>query len=153
MLRFHVIFCSSIYQTIPLTDEKDFKARAPTEDTSADILNDAHSLQLARLRFELSERKRYAPFLSLSKYFNTSSANLTSFTRLEAEKQSIQANRSSLIKENKEKKLKLEELERDLKEMLTKSDAIWRRFQEPDEEVEGEVISTQDTPLATDGQS
>lgn len=72
---------------------------------------------------------------------------------MEGEKQSIQADRSSLIKENKEKKQRLEELERDLKEMLTKSEAIWQRFQEPEEDVEAEIISTQDTPLATDGQT
>lgn len=67
--------------------------------------------------------------------------------RLEAEKQSIQAERGSLIKENKEKKQRLEKLEADLKEMLTNSDAIWQQFEEPKAEVEsGTVSQSADTP-------
>lgn len=49
---------SSIYQTIPLIDLEDYKIKAPEEDTTDEILFNPHHLQLARLRFELSERKR-----------------------------------------------------------------------------------------------
>lgn len=48
----------SIYQTIPLTDLDDFKARAPSEGFTVGVFEDSHALQLARLRFELSERQR-----------------------------------------------------------------------------------------------
>ena len=41
----------------------------------------------------------------------------------------MQAERGSLIKENKEKKQRLEGLESDLKEMLSKSDAISQHFE------------------------
>ncbi|UZJ53041.1 hypothetical protein CBS101457_002361 [Exobasidium rhododendri] len=108
----------SIYQTIPLTDLDDFKTRAPTEDTQDSILENTHTLQLARLRFELSERKR-----------------------LEAEKQLIQAERGSLIKENKVKKQRLERLEADLKEILVKSDAIGQHFEELKSEVNSDSVS------------
>lgn len=49
----------SVYQTINLTDVEDFKARAPADLTTAEVLDNPHALQLARLRFELSERKRF----------------------------------------------------------------------------------------------
>lgn len=48
----------SIYQTIPLIDLDDFKARAKAEYVEESVLGDPHDLQLARLRFELSERQR-----------------------------------------------------------------------------------------------
>ena len=68
--------------------------------------------------------------------------HLDMYNRLEAEKQSIQAERSSLIKENKEKKQRLEELERDLKEMLSKSDAISQRFESAKEEADAVAVVT-----------
>lgn len=98
----------SVYQDIPLTSLQDFKARAPAEDTTDDVCNDPHRLQLARLRFELTERKR-----------------------LEAERADVQAQRASLLRENNAKKQRLEGLESDLKVLLDRSvPATRRRFQE-----------------------
>ena len=64
----------------------------------------------------------------------------------------MQAERGTLIKENKTKKQLLEELERDLKEMLSKSDAIWQRFEGPKSELESAAVSqSADTPQAGEG--
>lgn len=96
---------SSIYDTIELTDMDDFCARADEADRTADILADAHRLQLARLRFELQERKR-----------------------LEAEKQALHSRRAAMQAENRERKKRLEGLEADLKDMLARSSLVTRRF-------------------------
>ena len=75
-----------------------------------------------------------------------------SASRLEAQKQAVQAERGTLIKENKTKKQLLEELERDLKEMLSKSDAIWQRFEGPKSESQSAAVSqAADTPQAGEG--
>ncbi len=67
-----------------------------TEQKVADEdLEDDHKLMLARLRFELKERKR-----------------------LEAEKQRLQQDKAEVAKENKEKKVKLEEIEKGIKDLL-----------------------------------
>ncbi|PWN91319.1 hypothetical protein FA10DRAFT_265183 [Acaromyces ingoldii] len=95
----------SIYDTIELTDMDDFCARADEADRTADILADAHKLQLARLRFELQERKR-----------------------LEAEKQALHSRRAAMQAENRERKKRLEGLEADLKDMLARSSLVTRRF-------------------------
>lgn len=50
--------------------------------------------------------------------------------RLEAEKSAVQAQRTSLTKDNNIKKARLEGLEADLKEMLSRSVQVRRRFED-----------------------
>lgn len=103
----------SVYQTIALVELDEFKEKATAEDTAEDVLNDHHALQLARLRFELSERKR-----------------------LENEKRRVQTQKAALLKENRVKKRRLEGLESDLKDMLSGTARVRSRFEEADEERE-----------------
>lgn len=85
----------------------DFCARAEEADRTEAILADPHELQLARLRFELQERKR-----------------------LEAEKQKLQRQRAAMQAENRDRKKRLEGLEADLKEMLVRTSLVSKRFVE-----------------------
>ncbi|SPO26449.1 uncharacterized protein UTRI_04038 [Ustilago trichophora] len=76
------------------------------EDAKEEDLEDDHKLMLARLRFELKERKR-----------------------LEAEKQRLQQDKMEVTKENREKKVKLEQAERLLKELLAGAQALQAKFE------------------------
>lgn len=112
MLELEVKVCQefqSIYQDIQLHDEDEFRrlyAAASSSGGDHDMdsteqkiteedFEDDHKLMLARLRFELNERKR-----------------------LEAEKQRLQQDKTEVAKENKEKKVKLEEIEKGIKDLL-----------------------------------
>ncbi|EST05003.1 THO complex, subunit 5 [Kalmanozyma brasiliensis GHG001] len=105
MLELEVKVCQefqSIYQDIQLHDEDEFRqlyaasqSDGAAEELAEEDLGDDHKLMLARLRFELRERKR-----------------------LEAEKQSLQQDKTEVAKENREKKVKLEEIEKGIKELL-----------------------------------
>lgn len=76
------------------------------EDAKEEDLEDDHKLMLARLRFELKERKR-----------------------LEAEKQRLQQDKMEVTKENREKKVKLEQAERLLKELLAGAQGLHAKFE------------------------
>lgn len=97
MLELEVKVCAefqSIFQDIPMHSLEEFKALQNDEES----LGDEHKLMLARLRFELEERKR-----------------------LEQEKQGLQQEKGEVVRENKEKKVKLEQAERELKDLLAVS--------------------------------
>ncbi|CBQ73656.1 conserved hypothetical protein [Sporisorium reilianum SRZ2] len=129
MLELEVKVCQefqSIFQDIELHDLQEFHqlrsaARADARDTKEDAagwdttaqaeeedgdLNDDHRLMLARLRFELKERKR-----------------------LEAEKQTLQQDKTHVAKENKDKKVKLEQAEKQLKDLLAAAQAVQAKFE------------------------
>ncbi|CDR88472.1 uncharacterized protein SPSC_04299 [Sporisorium scitamineum] len=78
---------------------------AEVEDDDGD-LDDDHKLMLARLRFELKERKR-----------------------LEAEKQTLQQDKTQVVKQNKDKKAKLEQAEKQLKDLLAAAQAVQAQFE------------------------
>ncbi|PWN35529.1 uncharacterized protein FA14DRAFT_43169 [Meira miltonrushii] len=101
----------SIYENVSLIDVDQFMQSAPEAEKTDEITTNAHKLYLARLRFELSERKR-----------------------LEEEKQQLQSKRAALMKENRKKKQRLEGLESDLKEMLSRSIQVRNRFEEANRE-------------------
>ena len=58
------VYCSSIYQDVPLHSEEEFMQLAPEAARSEDVLNNPHQLMLNRLSFELAERQRCAWILS-----------------------------------------------------------------------------------------
>ncbi|PWN52239.1 hypothetical protein IE53DRAFT_385358 [Violaceomyces palustris] len=91
----------SIYQDTDIHSLEEFMEKAPETERDQETISDAHKLMLSRLKFELEERKR-----------------------LETEKQALQVDRATLVKENKEKKAKLEELEKRLKEILSSSKVL-----------------------------
>ncbi|GAC99097.1 hypothetical protein PHSY_006695 [Pseudozyma hubeiensis SY62] len=123
MLELEVKVCQefqSIFQDIELQDlqefhqlhasrdggeEMDTDASPPGEKEEEDLA-DEHKLMLARLRFELKERER-----------------------LEAEKQRLQQDKTQVAKENREKKVNLEQIEKDLKDLLTAAEAIKAKFE------------------------
>ena len=111
----------SIYENVSLIHVDEFIQTAPEEERTDEIIANPHKLYLARLRFELSERKR-----------------------LEEEKQRLQANRTALMKENRKKKQRLEGLESDLKEMLSRSIQVRNRFEEANREEQHESAAAED---------
>lgn len=94
----------SIYQDIPLHSLEEFKA-ARTESDALDE-SDPHALMLARLHFELKERKR-----------------------LQEHKQKRQQDRNDVDKDNKLKKAKLEHVERSLKDLSAAANSIQSRLE------------------------
>lgn len=125
MLELEVKICQefqSIYQTIQLHPLEEFHSlRAqltPTtkqslvqkeEDENGDEeswMRDEHKLMLARLRFELTERKR-----------------------LEQEKQRLHQDKTEVAKDNKDKKVKLEQAEKQLKDLLAAAQAVQEKFE------------------------
>ena len=122
MLELEVKVCQefqSIYQDIELHPLDEFHAlrtsqRQATEDDentqttmeAEDIEGDDHKLMLARLRFELQERKR-----------------------LEEEKQRLQQDKTQVAKDNKDKKVKLEQAEKQLKDLLAAAQAVHAKFE------------------------
>lgn len=90
------------------TEEQDADAEAKDEamEDGEENLTDEHKLMLTRLRFELQERKR-----------------------LEARKQTLQQDKTEVVKENKEKKSNLEQIEKDLKDVLVAAEAIKAKFE------------------------
>lgn len=111
----------SIYENVSLIDVDQFIQSAPDSEKTDEITTNAHKLYLARLRFELSERKR-----------------------LEEEKQQLQSKRAALMKENRKKKQRLEGLESDLKEMLSRSIQVRNRFEEANREEQQQLIAAED---------
>ncbi len=112
MLELEVKVCQefqSIFQDIQLHSLDEFhalrKQRGETQD-DAELEADGHKLMLARLKFELGERKR-----------------------LEAEKQKLQVEKTEVGKENKEKKVKLEQTEKTLKDLEAKAQALQATFE------------------------
>lgn len=114
MLELEVKICQefqSIYQDIQLHPLEEFlllrkqRAEAGEDDEELD-LEDEHKLMLARLRFELGERKR-----------------------LEAEKQKMQVDKMEVAKDNKMKKVKLEEAEKRLKSLVAEAQALQDHFE------------------------
>ncbi|SNX84976.1 uncharacterized protein MEPE_03685 [Melanopsichium pennsylvanicum] len=85
------------------TQAKGLKGEDEDEDEE---LDDDHKLMLARLRFELRERKR-----------------------LETEKQRLQQDKTEVTKDNKDKKMKLEQVEKQLKDLLTAAQAVQAKFE------------------------
>lgn len=111
----------SIYENVNLIHVDEFLQRAPEDERTEEIMTNSHKLYLARLRFELSERKR-----------------------LEEEKQQLQAKRATLMKDNRKKKQRLEGLESDLKEMLSRSIQVRNRFEEANREEEQQPNTNED---------
>ncbi|KAN0065154.1 hypothetical protein ACQY0O_001651 [Thecaphora frezii] len=111
MLKLEVWACrmfQSIYQDVELHSEQEFLQLAPPEMKTEEIVNDPHLFMLSRLRFELLERKR-----------------------LEVEKQSLQSEKSAVLRQNKDKKRRLEEAEKDLKALLEATKALQGKFAGP----------------------
>lgn len=127
MLELEVKVCQefqSIFQDIELHDLQEFQQlrsnkvasrdgeqemdtdASPLGEKEEEDLTDEHKLMLARLRFELKERER-----------------------LEAEKQRLQQDKTQVAKENREKKVNLEQIEKDLKDLLTAAEAIKAKFE------------------------
>src|ERR1700722_6180462 len=57
----------SIYQDVPLYTLEEFIVLAPPQARTDAVLADNHQLMLNRLSFELAERQRSAPSLSLKR--------------------------------------------------------------------------------------
>ena len=110
MLELEVKICQefqSIYQGIQLHDLQVFhELRAAAGSTEEESLDDDHQLMLARLRFELSERER-----------------------LEREKQTLMLEKTTVVMENKDKKVKLEQAEKELKDLLAAAQAVQAKFE------------------------
>lgn len=111
MLELEVKVCQefqSIFQTIPLHSLEEFHTlrKSLDEEEGEEDMEDDHKLMLARLRFELGERKR-----------------------LETEKQKLQQDKMEVAKENKEKKVKLEQTEKQLKDLLAAALAVQAKFE------------------------
>lgn len=118
MLELEVKVCQefqSIFQDIELHDLQEFHqlrssaTRVQGDEEAMDdeeALTDEHKLMLARLRFELKERER-----------------------LEAEKQALQQQRTEVVRENKDKKTKLEQIEKELKDLLAAAQAVQAKFE------------------------
>lgn len=103
MLELEVKICQefqSIFQDIQLHPLEEFQALHP------DVEGDEHALMLSRLKFELQERRR-----------------------LEAEKHELQIDRSGVVKENNDKKVKLEQAEKELKDLLAAAHAVRDKFE------------------------
>ncbi|EPQ26921.1 uncharacterized protein PFL1_05556 [Pseudozyma flocculosa PF-1] len=128
MLKIEVWACrmfQSIYQDVDLHSEEEFLQIAPEDLKTDEIRNDPHLFMLSRLKFELTERKR-----------------------LEAEKQSLQSQKSAVIRESKEKKIKLEEAEKELKELLAAAKAVGSKFDNTTTQQQQEQPSSADAPAA-----
>ncbi|TKY84833.1 hypothetical protein EX895_005913 [Sporisorium graminicola] len=130
MLELEVKVCQefqSIFQDIELHDLQEFHrlrstattaeakekkedsgwvSEGPAEAEEDGDLDDDHKLMLARLRFELKERKR-----------------------LESEKQTLQQDKTQVVKQNKDKKVKLEQAEKQLKDLLAAAQAVQAKFE------------------------
>ncbi|SPC64275.1 uncharacterized protein UHOD_05072 [Ustilago sp. UG-2017b] len=113
MLELEVKVCQefqSIFQTIPLHSLEEFntlrKSLGEEEGDEEEGEQDDHKLMLARLKFELKERKR-----------------------LETEKQKLQQDKTEVARENKEKKVKLEETEKQLKDLLAAALAVQAKLE------------------------
>lgn len=87
----------SIYQDIPLHSLEEFEAAR----SDAEQISDPHLQMLARLQFELEERKR-----------------------LQHDKQRLQNDKKEVVSENATKKAKLENVERSLKELSASAQTI-----------------------------
>ena len=111
----------SIYENVSLIPVDEFMQKASKDERADEIVHNPHKLYLARLRFELHERKR-----------------------LEEEKQELQKKRTALMKENRTKKQRLEGLESDLKEMLSRSIQVRNRFEEANREEQQATVGAED---------
>ncbi|GAA5821259.1 hypothetical protein JCM11251_004539 [Rhodosporidiobolus azoricus] len=107
---------SSEYQNLPLHPIEELRRLASQENPPAglpvplpagDTEESAHELMLARLAFELAERKRF-----------------------EEERKSLGAAKAKLIKENEVKKARLEDLEKELSQFVEKAKSIQNKMQE-----------------------
>lgn len=94
----------SIYQDIPLHSLAEFKAASADSDIPDE--SSPHALMLARLHFELAERKR-----------------------LQDHKLKRQQERNDVVKDNKLKKAKLEYVERSLKDLSAAANSIQTRLE------------------------
>ncbi|GAA5937915.1 hypothetical protein JCM10213_001932 [Rhodosporidiobolus nylandii] len=107
---------SSEYQNLPLHPLEELRELAASETPPAglqlplpegDTEESAHDLMLARLAFELAERKRF-----------------------ERERKELGVAKAKLIKENEVKKARLEDLEKQLTEFVEKAKGIQAKMQE-----------------------
>ncbi|KPV76342.1 uncharacterized protein RHOBADRAFT_42672 [Rhodotorula graminis WP1] len=107
---------SSEYQNLPLHSVDDLRELAARPDPPAglqvplptgDTQESAHELMLARLAFELAERKRF-----------------------EDERKELGAAKAKLVKENEVKKARLEDLEKQLTDFVESAKGIQAKMQE-----------------------
>ncbi|BGP38611.1 hypothetical protein JCM10450v2_002560 [Rhodotorula kratochvilovae] len=107
---------SSEYQNLPLHSVDELRELAAREEPPAglqvplpegDTQESAHELMLARLAFELAERKRF-----------------------EEERKELGHVKAKLVKENEVKKARLEELEKQLTDFVEKAKSIQSKMQE-----------------------
>ena len=96
---------SSIHQTLTLHPLEEFKELAPEELRTPEILEDAHQLRLARLRFELLERKR-----CVAHSLSHAALAHPRHHRLAAEKRSLRSTRAALRAQVKEKRAAVQEV-------------------------------------------
>ncbi|GAA6002249.1 hypothetical protein JCM10207_003146 [Rhodosporidiobolus poonsookiae] len=107
---------SSEYQNLPLHSLDELRDLAAAEEPPAGLLvplpegeteESAHELMLARLAFELAERKRF-----------------------EEERKELGLTKAKLVKENEVKKARLEDLEKQLSDFVEKAKGIQTKMQE-----------------------
>ncbi|POY72623.1 hypothetical protein BMF94_4451 [Rhodotorula taiwanensis] len=107
---------SSEYQNLPLHDLDELRQLAADQEPpvglqvplpAGDSDESTHELMLARLAFELAERKRF-----------------------EEERKELGAIKAKLVKENEVKKARLEELEKELTEFVGKGKGIQAKMQD-----------------------
>lgn len=116
---------------LPLDELRTLAASdSPPNGLVVPLPEDEHELMLARLDFELAERKRYRLYLDNLSRRRTAADECDSY---DEEKKALGTNKAKLIKDNEIKKNNLEELEKKLDGFVEEARSIQAKLHEGDE--------------------